>query len=384
MSSRTEREKGYVLITTALLLLVVLAITGLSFDIGRLYISRNEAQTYADAAALAAAKTLDGTLAGINSARNAALSVGDRHNFSSTAFSGTVVEFSTAAAGPWSAAPGSAAGVRFARVIAQAPTSLYFLPVVGGIPYSTNPAASAVAGQVPQTRFKDGLFPFSPFTINSAAPHYGLQRCIDFPTQNCVGSYYALRWPPGNFNNQTAMRLQGNNVNGNVCPGDFNQVSVNKAIAAASDVRGYYGPYGNASVQRDAIINDEIPAGLTLHIGTNLEMNGGGMQTQSDSIQERVRQDTDPTSRTYAQYLSRLDGSGHRVGNGRRVIGTPLNSGPPDYTVIAIAGFFLLPEAWYNGGGNQPLCAEYIGPFTLGAGIGGVAQSGSWSVRLVQ
>jgi Flp pilus assembly protein TadG len=383
-TTHAKNERGYILITTALLLAAILAISGLSFDIGRMYVARNEAQAYADAAALSAAKALNGTLNGINSARSAALAVRNRYNFNSATFTGTTVEFGTSVNGPWAAAPASGAGVAYARVIATAPTNIIFLRFASGVPGSASPAAVAIAGQVPQSIFTEGLFPFSPFTVNNTPPHFGLQACPNPPS--CDGAFYALRWPPGSFSNPRRMRIQGGSPNGNVCPGDFDAgtATIDKATAAASDIRGYYGPFGNASVQREAIINDEIPAGLNLTIGTLLPMNGGGMQTQANSIAERVLQDTDSQSRTYAQYLARLDGNGNRVGNGRRVIGTPLNSGPPDYRVEAIAGFFLLDTPWYNNNGNQPICAEYIGPFTLGAGSGGAAgTSGSYSVRLV-
>lgn len=379
-----RKRQGYILISTAFLLTAIVAISGLSFDLGRLYIARNEAQSYADAAALAAAKALNGTLSGITTARNNALAINNRHAFGTAGFTGTVIEFSTSQNGPWEANPASAVGVRFARVIATAPTNVYLMRVVNAAGTSS-PAALAVAGQVPQARFNNGLFPFSPFTLNGTPPNFGLQVCNSMSSPTCETSFYALRWPPGNFGNQTPMRIQGNGPIGNVCPGDYNSDSVTKATTADADVRGYWGPFGNASVQRQAIINDEMPPNLNLTIGTNLPMNGGNMQTQVDSTTARVLQDTDSVSRTYQQYLSRLDSNGNRVGNGRRVIGVPMNSGPPNFTVVGIGGFFLLTTDWYNVNGNQPICAEYIGPFTMGGGGGSAGgTSGSFVVRLVQ
>jgi Flp pilus assembly protein TadG len=378
-----RREKGYVLITTALLLTAVVAVSGLSFDLGRMYVARNEAQVFADAGALAAAKALNGTVSGLNTARTAAASMANRYNFNTQSFSNVSVTFSTSANGPWDAAPASAANVAFARVIAVAPTNIYLM-TVGGSASTSNPAAVAVAGQIPQTLFREGIFPFSPFSINSTPPDFGLTVCNAISVPGCETSFYALRWPPGAFNNEQAMQRQGNNIQGNVCPGDLGQVTVAKATEAAADIRGYFGPYGNADTQRESIINDEVPPGLDVTVGTNLPMNGGAMQTQGDAILQRVNQDTDSTSRTYNQYLSHLDGNGNRVGNGRRVIGVPINSGPPNFTVLGIAGFFLLDSVWYQTNGNQPFCAEYIGPFVLGGGGGGAYSSGAYVVRLVQ
>ena len=50
---------------------LLLAVIGLAFDLGRVYIARNEAQIFVDAASLAAAQQMDGTAAGLNRARAA-------------------------------------------------------------------------------------------------------------------------------------------------------------------------------------------------------------------------------------------------------------------------------------------------------------------------
>ncbi|MCS6952619.1 MAG: pilus assembly protein TadG-related protein [Bryobacterales bacterium] len=100
--ARTRR--GFVLLATAAGLIAMVGALGLSVDLGRLYIARNEAQSYADAAALAAALELDGTAVGIARARDRALNFPNRWHSGTTRFSGTEVEFATSAAGPWVAA----------------------------------------------------------------------------------------------------------------------------------------------------------------------------------------------------------------------------------------------------------------------------------------
>ncbi len=58
-------RRGFVLIAMSITMLLLLAMLGLAFDLGRVYIARNEAQVFTDAAAMAAASRLDGTAPGI-------------------------------------------------------------------------------------------------------------------------------------------------------------------------------------------------------------------------------------------------------------------------------------------------------------------------------
>jgi len=95
-------------------------------------------------------------------------------------------------------------------------------------------------------------------------------------------------------------------------------------------------------------------------------------------------EDTDTTSTTYAQYLA----SG--TGNAERVVFVPVNSGPPNYTNLGFAGFFLLNASYYSGlGGNDSACAEYIGTYVQGAAgqqVSGLAPggSGAFHIKLYQ
>lgn len=70
-SSRSQR--GSMLVMFAFLILVVLAFMGLVFDLGRMQNNQAELQSVADAAALAAARQLDNTTAGVNNAVAAAV-----------------------------------------------------------------------------------------------------------------------------------------------------------------------------------------------------------------------------------------------------------------------------------------------------------------------
>ena len=66
---RRRRQRGFVLIAMSVTMLLLLAVIGTGFDLGRIYIARNEAQVFTDAAAMTAAAKLDGTAAGLARAR---------------------------------------------------------------------------------------------------------------------------------------------------------------------------------------------------------------------------------------------------------------------------------------------------------------------------
>ena len=83
------------LIAMSVCMFLLLAVIGLAFDLGRVYIARNEAQIFTDAASMAAAQQLDGTAAGLDRARSRGaapaqpLEPGNRRRFN-----GVIVEFS--------------------------------------------------------------------------------------------------------------------------------------------------------------------------------------------------------------------------------------------------------------------------------------------------
>jgi Flp pilus assembly protein TadG len=66
-----RKQRGFVLIAMSAAMLLMLGLVGMAFDFGRIYIARNEAQLFTDAAALAAAQRLDGTAAGVGRAKEA-------------------------------------------------------------------------------------------------------------------------------------------------------------------------------------------------------------------------------------------------------------------------------------------------------------------------
>src|SRR5258708_24382558 len=65
---RRQRQRGFSLIVLSLGLTVMLGMLGLAFDLGRMFIVKNELQTFVDASAMAACRTMDGTKTGVQTA----------------------------------------------------------------------------------------------------------------------------------------------------------------------------------------------------------------------------------------------------------------------------------------------------------------------------
>lgn len=102
---RHHQQNGAVAVMSGLLLMLVLIpISGLVLDLGHLYIVKTELQNLADASALAGAKDLDNTDAGLNKAiaSGQAMALKNRYNFGSTlALQPENFRFAAAPDGPW-------------------------------------------------------------------------------------------------------------------------------------------------------------------------------------------------------------------------------------------------------------------------------------------
>src|ERR1700680_1642926 len=110
---RVNRQKGFILIAMSVSMFLLLAVVGSASDLGRVYIARNEAQIFTDAASMAAAKQLDGTAAGLDRARAAVAAMPNHWNLGTENFSGVVIEFSTDGQ-QWELQPKGFAGLRYA------------------------------------------------------------------------------------------------------------------------------------------------------------------------------------------------------------------------------------------------------------------------------
>jgi Flp pilus assembly protein TadG len=337
----------------------MIGMLGLSIDLGKVFITKNELQTFVDASALAAALQLDGTNTGVEGA-NATATAGplgtakpNGYNLDTMAISGAVTGYSSSFTGTYDsygiAHSTPTNTYRFVSITATANVQLSFLPVIGGIPTSMAVSASATAGQEPQSTISSGgLLPFAPDAHDPADT-----RNFGFTP----GSEYTLKW--GNNNDSTCAGDAGFAPPGNP-PSEHGFVDIGEGNSN-SRVRTAItsGGYPNANSSPSSITTGDVLGGVPGNRGSSI----------FDALQSRVNQDSDFTSSTWAQYKA------SNTGNGRRVVtvaivgtwsGNGNNAAAP---VLGFANFFL--ETSYSGNSGSA-CAIYVGPGNLsGFGSGG-------------
>lgn len=365
MRCRKRGEEGIVLIAFAIAAAIVIGALGMTIDLGRMHVVKTESQSFVDGVALQAALELDGTRAGLDRAAGAAMQSTQKYDLGQYPYREVTTRFATGANGPWLDASAASPRSRFVRVTAIARPRLFFLPVLVTFDRATV-ASTAAAAQLEKSVFREGLFPFSPVAPLSNAsvnPPFGL----------APGKLYPLRWPAG------SSLLNNGGRASQLCSGDRAQPTPRRAAAHGGGAQGYI-ELGNAGAIRRAILNGSQSAART--IGGIIDFTGGDEQTMLDALQTRIRQDTDPSSLTYSQYAN-----GAR-GNGRRIVGVPINDGGATPgakpRMIGAGAFFLRPAGEYGAGGDSAWCAEYIGSYVEGSARKGAEDSGAWVVRLVQ
>lgn len=367
---RNGSQRGFVLITMVAASIALIAVLGLAVDIGRMFIVKNETQSYCDAAALAAALQLDGTTVGITNATAAVTNSVNTWNLDSTKISNPTVSFATTSAGPWVASPNPATGYIYAQVTATAPMGLYFLPVVVS-KTTQNVVSTAIAGQIAITSFPRGLSPYTAVAQNTTGPLFGLT----------VGQEYDIQWP--NFSNNKFVKPP--------CAGDLGSTSETKVITDwGSSNSGYWGSASNTTIEQEVLDLIQLQP---VSVGTNITpvLTNGNKASEAIYLDERAMEDVNITDQTVGTpttsntYLGDLH-------NGRRLLAVPIvNPVSTTETDVVGYGLFLLYSNsqgnYYQkaANGNDPYCAVYAGPYTVGSsspGAGGT--TGASRVKLVQ
>ena len=369
-------ERGFVLVTVAASAFALVVVIGLSVDIGRMYISKNETQAYVDAASLAAAMKLDGTTAGITAAQAAVASTANTWNFDTTAVPAPTVTFATSSAGPWVASPSPATTYTHVRVLATVAQPLYFIPVA--VPkYSQNVASFAISGQIPLSSLPRGLAPYTAVTVNDVGPNFGLN----------IGDSYDIQWPQ--FNDTRAGCGPGNPdkcFNQPPCDGDSKEVKQAVAAYWGTDNNGYWGDNSNQIIRQEILDLIQV---APIDIGYNMDpvLTNGNKASQAGYLDERASQDLNTTDNTVAAYMA----STH---NGRRLIPVPIvhPRSTTETDVVGYGAFLLLANGpgtsnYYtrNTNGNEPFCAIYAGTYLVGGASAGVpSPTGAARIKLVQ
>lgn len=341
--SALKRRRGYILIMFALSLLFLLGVVGLAVDIGRMYVAKSEAQSFADAAALNGAVELAVTPGGFTSANNAANQTAKQWDIGTRAFTDVTTTFGTNADGPFTASPADSS-YSFVKVTARASVPLYFLPVVVGATHSPV-AAAAVAGQQTTTGLSGGEIPFSPYSRKDFSP--------DDPNDPFgfkIGNTYTLRWGAkgggtystcdGGLDEANYTGYNGASFRGYCCTGSNNVPDLARAIMTGG---------GTVPVEVGDAFDPLITAGQKSVIDS--------------AFLTYINYDTDITSTTYAEYKAAGNG------NGKRLVVVPVN-GLVDgvSTVVGFAAFFLLTPDNYpkTPAAKACWCAEYVGQLVQG------------------
>ena len=333
-----RREKGFVLITIALCALGLFGACGLAVDVGRMYVVKNELQVFSDAAALAATLRLNGEAGGIARARAEveAVRAANKWHLNNNQIGSDQIrlEFGRSINGAppdsWtSVPPDPPANYSFARVTTQVPVPVYFMSAVTGRT-SSLVLAIGTAGQI-ASQTPTGLFPFTPIAHNPADPlTFGFT----------VGQQYTLKWAASPRMNNT-------------CAGDRAQKWIDLAATRGAENRGYYGSQVSASEIWNQVANDAPVA--YYRIGEFLPMTGGAKTTVLKALEARIASDADPSAPFFHVYKER--------GRWRRITTVPVTDPQDNNRIVGFGRFFLLPAREYQTAqGNDPWCAEYLGP----------------------
>jgi Flp pilus assembly protein TadG len=374
VKGRKRGEEGFSLVMIAVCAVVMVAMVGLAFDLGRMFIVRNELQTFVDASARAACRQMAGSEASMQVAHSTATggplpNTPNGWNFDTNTISNVTDTYATTFNGTYdsyaTASGGTTNTYSFIKVTANATTPLYFLAVIPGVPTSQLLQATATAGQKAQSAV--GLGPFMPDAHNSAdTTHFGF----------VAGTAYTLKWGSGPGGNGTT-----------TCGGDVGWTDPNPSSQHGFMDLGQGN--GNSSLTNMIVYGGFPNANSTpssISAGTTLGGDPGNRGASVFSaLEERSGQDPDQTSTTYDQYVAA------GIGNGRRIVTFPIGdpttwsgNGNGTETVIGFANFLLDPASIISGS-SGPICATYIGLGSLnGGGSGGTDGTKVYSVTLYQ
>lgn len=163
MHASVCHRRGSVAVMYAILLVPIIGFAGLALDLSFAYTRRTEMQSVADAAAMAAARALNGTMTGIEAAKTAARTIAQRQRYSfgkPVVWQEAALRFSDSPDKPdgdWlpasSVNAANAANLYYAKVdtrelgMAHGQTEVIFMRVLGGAAEPLAMAARAVAGR---------------------------------------------------------------------------------------------------------------------------------------------------------------------------------------------------------------------------------------------
>jgi len=352
-------ERGSVTIMTAVFALLLLLMVGLTIDVSRIYMVRAELQRAADAAALTAARELNGGTSGIDDAVTQATNViaNDQGLRAKTAVAITSVEFAANLNdNPYlsaTAAKTVASTIKFVKVTtASSTTSILFASSALGV--SQTESKQAVAGMSVELA---GICDFYPAAVglNNPTPTPGTLMTLKFAQGSGNSAvindmdYIVLDVPciTGNGDTETARLAAGEPCSCNTLGGSIHMTPSsnfgNGGSAAGDGMNTRFGLYANG--YGSSLVPSSYPS--------------------DTNVNETI---------TYTQYSN----ANPTDGNGRRIVIAPIIApgtypADTDGRILAWGKFFLKTQMYVTNGNcaNNPPCGymtvEYVGKADVGA-----------------
>ena len=349
-------ERGSITIMTAIFALLLLLMVGLTIDISRIYLVRSELQNAADAAALTAARELNGGTGGIDEAVNQATIViaNNQGLRAKTSVGIATVEFAVNLNDdPYLSASDAklnAANIRFVKVTTNSTTTtILFASSALGV--SRSESRSAVAGMSVEL---SGICDFYPAVVGLANPS---------PTPGNMTLKFAQgSGNSADINDKDYIVLEMDCITGN---GDVETARLAAGEPCACKKKGDF----LSMTPSSNLGNGGRAAGDGMNTRFGIYVGGyGGYLTAANYPAD----DNVSTGITYTQYVN-------AGGNGRRVVVAPIIFAPKSYPadsqgeILAWGKFFLKsPMSAPNGNcANNPPCGymdvEYVGKADVGA-----------------
>jgi Flp pilus assembly protein TadG len=332
---KRQGERGSILATSAIGMVAILLAVGLGIDISRLYLTKNELQNAADAAALAGVSGLNAAAPGITEATDRAVKVMNSYNFRKTdvSFPRANVQFAVNLDGPYmseGAAAASPLNIRFVKVTTPAePVGISFAAMVLGS--TKNLSASATAGVSVEINM---LCPWLPAFV------------LDYPaTPISPGGVYTFRLEPG-----TA-----------VSPGNYQLLA--PVVSGGSGDREGMANGVDWCVKRGQVVKTKpgVTSGAVRQgINSRFDIYVAGLSPALSPPDVNVAEDI-----TYLQYKNKspFKAPSHPGVVDRRVVFMPIAKEAPgegrDTIVVDRFGVFFL-QTSVGGGSGSVLKAEYI------------------------
>jgi Flp pilus assembly protein TadG len=373
-------ERGSVIIMTAISMLFLLLIVGLCIDVSRIYMIRAEVQNAADAAALTAARQLNGGSTGIDLAVTRAGQVVNTKGFGKAGVSVGSIDFATDLDGTYlnatnAKAAGTVGNIRYVRVTMQAAnTSILFASSALGGTHSETRSATAGRSIALST-----ICDFFPVAVALLDPNPAPNRVMTLNFSQGTGNQAILK-------DQDYIVLEVPDINGNGAPETavLSAGLTNLCQSLTADLTFHMTPSAN--------INNG-PVQITDGVNTRFDIRANGYSNQlratlSDGTFKYKPDNNIAPNITYDQYLSGspTQAPGTTGAYERRILVVPIvdlstspqTFNPPRTPPAKFGAFFMKkriddPQSPCSQAGN--ICAhlevEWIDETTLGIGAAG-------------